>query len=64
MIMCDNVYHFVLCQVADALSDPRADEVGGVAQKDGAAQLAGVFARLFTLISFICLHWLKTLLYL
>lgn len=56
-----SVYHFVLCQVADTLSDSRADEVGGVTQEDGAAQLAG---GLFTLISFMCLHWLKTLLYL
>lgn len=49
----------MLCQVADALSDSGADEVGGVAQKDGAAQLARVFAS-----PFIFLHWLKTLLYL
>lgn len=30
-------YHFVLRQVADTLSDPGADEVGGVAEEDGAA---------------------------
>lgn len=56
-----NVYHFVLSQVADALSDSRADEVGCVTQEDGAARLAAIFIRLFSL---ILLHWLKTLLYL
>ena len=56
-----NLYHFVLYQVADALSDSRADKVGGVTQEDGAARLAAVFIRLF---SFTLLHWLKTLLYL
>lgn len=49
-------YHFVLCQVADALSDPRADEVGGVAQEDGAAR------HHFASIALV--NWLKALLYL
>lgn len=31
------LYHFVLRQIADAFSDSRADEVGGVPQEDGAA---------------------------
>lgn len=31
------LYHFVLRQVADTLPDPRADEVGGVAEEDGTA---------------------------
>ncbi len=59
-----NEYHFVLCQVADALSDSRADEVGSVTQEDGAARLGGGVTGRFTLILFICLHGLKTLLYL
>lgn len=58
------MYHFVLCQVSDALSDTGADEIGGVTQEDGAAGLAGCFTRLFIFISFVCLNWLKTLLYL
>lgn len=54
----------MFCQVADALSDSRADEVGGVTQEDGAARLPGGFVRPFKLVSLLCLHWLKTLLYL
>lgn len=56
------MYHFVLCQVADAFSDPRADEVGGVTQEDGAAWLGST--SLLICIFFTHLHWLKTLLYL
>lgn len=53
-------YHFVLCQVADTLSDPGADEVGGVAEKDGAAR-QGLFC---VLLLFLLLRQLQTLLYL
>lgn len=52
-------YHFVLCQVADTLSDPGADEVGGVAEEDGAARQGLFCVRLLLL-----LRRLQTLLYL
>lgn len=62
MSFTGGAYHFVLCQVADTLSDPGADEVGGVAEEDGAARQGLFCVRLLLLL--LLLRRLQTLLYL
>lgn len=45
VVRCTSVakkrHHFVLSKEADGLSDSAADEIGGVAEEDGAVILTG-----------------------